>query len=239
MDCNTARFLWHFVRPGLPELEGADARDVNQHLQECGECSSWARAEGLTEEALAHAMSRVPVPTGLRERIGQRLAEQRKANRRRSLAACLTAAVVLAVLFGSWAWLANRPALVDLEPFLWVKSAAAPADVEAFFQSQGVTMSAPTQFRYELLEGFDLANFNGKNVPRLLFVERGPTGGRPILAQVYVLSADQFDLSSLDQGVVPTSGHTIQVLKSSSDDLRYLVIFTGTSLDPFTQGGAN
>ena len=111
-----------------------------------------------------------------------------------------------------------------------------PADVEAWFKStHRVELSVPREFDYSLLAHYDLAQFQGKRVPMLLFIK-----GRE-RATVYILSRDQFDLDALSSEVdAQVSPYTLTFRpRSKGARIGYVIIFTGDSLAPFLAKSAS
>src|SRR5262245_36892485 len=107
MDCSHARLLLPFAR----ELQGAEAEELREHLQQCPDCGLLAAEESRCDQALGKAVRAVPLPAGLKTRIETRLHKQHAVRRwviRSLVAACLLAAAGLS----SWyLWLAPPEAL--------------------------------------------------------------------------------------------------------------------------------
>src|SRR5262245_13853267 len=97
MDCNTARLLLDFARPG--DLDAAEAGDLERHLADCPDCGPPARAGRALDRHLGRAVRRVEVPEGLRGRLLARLEADRGDLHRRwaghGLRAAAAAAAVL------------------------------------------------------------------------------------------------------------------------------------------------
>jgi anti-sigma factor (TIGR02949 family) len=235
MDCNHARLLLLFARKPA-DLDLADAEALGAHLDQCPDCQALAGAEERVDQALGRAIRDVAVPASLRERLLTRLQQERRVVWRYRLAAAGGLAAALLLTAGlAWAfWLGKQPE-VDLNAFqdmVSIKVAAAPEQVEQWFQEQGVAMKAPTLFNYHLLYTYDTTHFMNRRVAKLIFVHRdsGST------AAVYVLSRTQFDWKS--EELPPSihtsfpSNHTIEPLPEDPDYL-FLAVFTGGSLDPF------
>ena len=83
MDCKTARLLSDFARP--QDLGRADAAAFEGHIADCPECAAVVGAERRLDQRLGEAMRHVPVPEGLRGRLLDRLAAERRGWYRRRL----------------------------------------------------------------------------------------------------------------------------------------------------------
>src|SRR5262245_5911450 len=103
MDCDNARLFLPFLTPGGKDLNGAEAAELHAHLEQCTTCNGLAMNGNRVDQSLGRAMRAVPVPAGMKERLLQRLAEERGARRRkwllRSAPVALAAAAVLLALF--------------------------------------------------------------------------------------------------------------------------------------------
>src|SRR4051794_242887 len=78
MDCDLARQLLPFARPGGADLEAADRVALDRHFAACPACAA-AAAELAFDAGLAGAMRAVPVPDALRGRLLTRLVAARMA----------------------------------------------------------------------------------------------------------------------------------------------------------------
>ena len=230
MDCNHARFLLNFVRPGRADLDAADHAALQAHLQNCSECGSLAQSEYEADHAVARAIAAVDVPAGLRDRLMQSLARNDPGRiRRRWLTGLATAAALLIACTVAWfTWLRPLPRLdfQGYDPVVVV----GPTDVEAWFADKGVTMAAPRQLNYDWLSSFDTVLLQGQRVPRLLFA-RGGRGGRADIAEVYVLSDEQFDFNHLPESA--PSGRSMRIEHSDKPGFAFLIVYNSESLEPF------
>jgi hypothetical protein len=244
MECKTARLLTELERSWAPELGESDAADLHRHLADCPDCALHHQAEQRCDQALGQAMRAVAIPAGLRGRLLAGLprpAWQRRAALRRVLAA----AAALLLLAAGWAWwhqpmaidLADRAAFVNVRP-------QTADDVDAAFAELGIATRAPRgrglNFDYNLLTFQDLAVFRGQqrfhlekreNVPLLVFRQGAAE------ARVYILDAERFDLSALDQ--TPHGSGRFTVVGIPADDPRfgYVIEYSGGSLPVFFQVG--
>lgn len=235
MDCKTARLLLEFAQPGDAELDEAEAQALRDHLHECPECAVVAAAERRADEHLGRAVRDVPVPEGLRERLLSRLGRERDAWWKRwalhKVAAA--AALFLAGWLGYTWWVGRLPA-INVADVLDDHSQPrmSPQAVEDWFGRRGLAMKTPP-LRDDLLASYHVAVFRDKQVPLLLYVRPadGGGGGPPVVAQVYVLSANQFDLKrTLEHGAFFNgSGQVAEVIKHPEfpDQYLYLIISTG------------
>jgi hypothetical protein len=246
MDCNHARLLLAFS-PKKAELDTAEAEALQAHFDQCAECETLAQAEHALDEGLGRAMNAVPVPAGWQFRLGARLKKQRRVHLRlrRAVAAMASAAAILLIV---WGWYAQRPPRVDMdkvrqwvqdfvEPTDVILTAQAPAKVEEAFAAWGMPVEAPRIFNYSLLKSFDRATCLGRQVPRLLFATR--ERDQVAIAEVYVLSADTFNLTDLKSELdrqknlgAPGSRFNWHVVESSGESM-LLIILQGESLEPF------
>lgn len=228
MDCNHARMLLIVCRDAA-DLDGDEAAALNSHVAQCGACLSWSAGERRWEKSVAHAMRAVPAPADLKARVLARLARSRPPISRYWPAWTAAAAAVFLTAGLSWFfWRAPLPIDLGLaEHDVVVKMHATPESVENWFLGMGVTMSAPSQFNYDLLQDYDLAEFHGRRVPRLKFWTRT---GR--FAEVYVLAERQFTHDPEAPQQFSGTTLTVQMLEPSPG-YRYLVVFSGDSLEPF------
>ncbi|MBM4070682.1 MAG: hypothetical protein FJ271_17265 [Planctomycetes bacterium] len=230
MDCNHARMLLIVCRDAV-DLDGDEAAALNSHLAQCGACLSWSAGERRWEKAVARVMRAVPIPADVKGRALSRLARSRPPISRYWPVWTAAAAVLLLTAGLSWFWWWRSPMPIDLalaENDVVVKMHATPESVEEWFQAKGVTMAAPRQFNYDLLQDFDLAEFHGRRVPRLKFFSART--GR--FAEVYILAERQFTHDPEAPQQFSGTTLTVQMLEPSSG-FRYLIVFSGDSLEPF------
>jgi len=237
MDCKTARLLLDYHRPRRTELDPAEARALEDHLAACPDCDAAARAERRLDDQFGRAVRQVEVPPGLKARLLDRLAADR---RRRRLARTLRfAAVAAALLLATWgghAWLGSRRTAVDLQA-LWnriqerlVNPPADGAAVQAAFRRMGVDAVPPERFNYAYLAAYGLAEFQGDWVPQLVFVRNDPLSKVHAYAQVYILSARRFNLATLPGDFRPEEGYAVRVDVLPGGEQAYVVVHTGDNL---------
>lgn len=235
MDCKTARLLLDYARPASAELEAADAEALAEHVADCPDCGGLARAEGRVDQHMGAALRAVPVPEGLRDRVLSRLtAERRRRLRRRLLAGAglvSAAAAVVAIVLPLTLGHHKRLVVGDVSVAYHDRMSQLGKDrdeVADWFQARyHVRMECPPQLNYNKLVYFDMADFQGVQVPMLLFVHGQQR------AFVYVLSGQQFDLNALDN----SGGYPVQLLRSADGRFAYVVVYTGDNLTDFLDNG--
>ncbi len=240
MDCKTARLLLDFRRPRVGELPADEAAALEHHLASCPDCGAAGLAERRLDDALGRAVRDVPLPDGLRERLLARLAtERRAALRRRVLRLTPALAAAASLLVGALVWwhvVGSRPPRLDLaslsEESLQQHRAFSKESVESWFlEKRQVTMVAPAAFNYTLLVDADMADLQGKRVPKLTFQ------GGTARATVYVITREQFDVEALarvDPAQFDSFGQHTRIWRPRAErpDTAYIILFDGDALDP-------
>ena len=231
MDCNTARLMLTVIGPCRAELTEDDREVLEDHLADCPQCRVLAETERRLDDHLGRAIRDVPMPLALQDRLAARLTrERRNWYRRQALrgAGALAAAATLAL--GAWLWLGRHGALpgVDLEAAwyqVYEQSGSPPERVREWFQkTYNVQTLAPASFDYNSLRFYDLAEFQGKRVPLLLFIRDGAH------ARVYILPRSEFDL---DQ-VTAAPGYNVALLQHPNDSqFAYVAVYSSDHLDWF------
>jgi hypothetical protein len=240
MDCNLARQLLEFARPGAPELEADDADALEQHLTGCPDCGPYARAERAFDAAVARSMADIPLPPGGRDRLRTRLLAARGAWWRRTLLRSLTAlaALLLAVSVGAWYW--GRPALdpaaavltAYAQSGLWRGPEEAQALVTDWLRQLDDRLRAPEELNYKLLASLERSDFQGKSsVPTMVFV-RGDA-----IMRVYVVRAHAFrNLDSVDDQPVEEGGCTFLVRRyANMPGWVFIFVSAGAAPDTFNR----
>jgi hypothetical protein len=235
MDCSTARLLLELARPGGTDLDESDAERLEDHLADCPLCREFAAGERCMDEALARAMQAIPLPDGLQGRLEARLQSGfRRLMRRRMVQAAVLTAVAAGVM--ATAVMAfpreKRPLGIDLEQtYLAISQepGSSPEQVNEWFEdTYHVRTEAPANFDYRLLVLRNLADFQGRRVPFLLFARGGA------YARVYILSGEWFDLEDVPEA----PGYRVVFLRDPSDDrIGYVVTYTSDQLDWFLNKG--
>jgi len=239
MDCRTARFLLDFHRPDHGELPPEEVTELERHLAGCTDCDAAGRAERRFDETLAPTMRDVPVPDGLKDRLLNRLREERWSVVYRRLArAGRVAAVAAALLVGVLLWnhyrvvpppQLNLPEIAKEEREQYRSLSA--SGVENWFQSKHqVTMTAPP-LNYRYLADYRLADVQGKPVPKLSFHRDDPSYVR---ANVYVVTQAQFDLNALkpeDANQFDSGDGPHLKIWHPSPEFAYVIFYDGNDLD--------
>jgi hypothetical protein len=233
MDCKTARLVLEFLRPGAGEADAAERAAFEQHLAGCPECDALARAERGLEHAFAKAMRAVDVPSGLRNRVLDRLERERgESSLRRFGRAGRLAAAAAAVLLAGWgvyAWRQSHLPPVNMND-AWddlVAARAAPPsrdDLADRFRKAGFEGALP-DLNYSLLSYYGMGEFQGRQVPQLIFLS--PQGDAR--ARVRVLSAKQFNLTNPPTGFQspPGYGYKLALWNDPAAGCAVLVDYTG------------
>jgi len=216
MDCHDVRSLLAFTRQGRDQIDPAEQAGVQQHLETCVDCAAASQSEQHLDAALGAAMRDVPVPSGGKARLLAKLDASRP---RPWLPIAAAAAVLLALGLGATTWLAWPRPHVDRD-IAQVKDGD-PNKVEEWFRKQGVEMTTWRQLDHSLLWTYDVVEFNGRRVPKLVFFQPS-ADGRGAIAQVIVLRRDQFDTSDLYDKQDATPNQII-VERDSSPEYVYLI----------------
>jgi hypothetical protein len=236
MDCQTARLLFGFS-PTSRELAGTEGDALENHLAACAECGQLAQSERRFHAHMSQAMSQVAVPEGLQLRILARLKVERgDAIRRwvgRGTRAALAAAALILVSWFAYTFWQKPPATLDLDLIhnnmvVDLNSPSKERVEQWFAQTHHVAIQAPPQFDYAWLTHFDLAEFEGKRVPMLLFVRD------QVAARVYIITAKDFNFANLpdSSNKISSSGITVEVRHAPGTEYAYVIVYKGDSLDP-------
>jgi hypothetical protein len=237
MDCNTARILLDFARPGAPELKPSDAEELARHLDACPDCGPAARAERRLDECLGRAMRQVEVPEHVRKHIVARLDAERGDWYRRRVghfvrAAAAAAAVVL-LSWGVYRWTRPGPARIDLDRLCATASefrlSPTSDKVKESIEALGVNAKVPEDLRYiYLVAPPSMAEFEKQRVPLLVFVHTTDQNAVRDYALVYLLSRPQFDLQNLPRNFASPGNYLYRAACVRQDDNHaYLVLHTG------------
>jgi hypothetical protein len=194
MDCNLARRLLPFARPGGADLDASDRAALGHHLETCPACAAAAVADRAFDGSLARAMRAVPVPDGLSIRLSNRLVAARMAIYRQLVIRVLLAACFVVAAGVGWSvW--RRPVLdagqLAQQTYDFSGSSRSADDARrtaaAWLQQFDARLAAPAEFNYRLLSFADRSNFQGlAGVPTLVFARNDAT------MRVYVVSEKSF-----------------------------------------------
>lgn len=228
MDCESAKLLLYFYRPGRnPDLAAEDVAAVEAHIATCPACKAVADRNAATDRAIAPAVQAVAVPASLKAQL---LASAARSIR---LTWMTRAATVGAILFAGVVSVevVNRLTRPTLDPW----SAAA-----AFEQHLGDPQPAVMDWlRSEsipgpLAESFDLrkavvwtdSDLNGKKVPTV-WLQSGADVCRVQFVRPGAMSTATAESSQ-------TSGATVRVYRDSpAAGWVTVVIHTGPNLNAF------
>lgn len=199
MDCRTARLLLDFAHPRSTELEPSEIEALEGHLAVCSECEAQARIERQIDDHIGGAIRAVVVPDNLHQRITARLQAERERRRRRVLAWTARAASLLLLIGGiavAAVYLRSHqlPELdVDGLHSIAILEPAPTRELveERFKERYGRAIVAPLRFNYHLLASYELADFQGKKLPLLVFAHGNDR------ARVYIVTDRDFNLEAL------------------------------------------
>jgi hypothetical protein len=229
MDCESARLLLPYFRPGDTELDGALIAAVERHLADCPGCT----AERRVDDVLSRSIRAVTPPAGLRDRLTGRLS----AVRRRWWRVHVTQGVVLtaAVVFGFTllfvgVGLAFRPTF-DLSAIADTAAAQSSDEVEGWLQRIDPRLSLPPQLEYRYLQFYERVEYRGLSVPQLVFVHPdGPSARVLVLRDVQVANAG----AMTDEARAENSDCVVVVLRDAANPkVFFLVIVRGGPFEKF------
>jgi len=227
MDCNAARQLLDFARPGITELDASDIAELEMHLADCESCAQFARAERRSDDLLASAMQDVVMPPGARGRLLARADQARSTWWRKRLA---VATVAIASVGAGW-WLYPAPRLdADTIASIALERFGNQSAAEEWLAQQNRHFGFPPRFKAKYLVGFETRDYHGVTAPVLTFVKRNS------LARVVVLAEKQFrELPGVADGsLAENSVATILVIHDPvSAGVVYLVEVLNGPIDPF------
>lgn len=240
MECSHARLLLTLAGRDCRELAPPERTLLDEHLEGCPECAAAARSDRLADRALGRAMTAVPVPMALRSKLLASLVRPPKPRVWPWVSAA--AAVLIALGLGAY-WIFKPGPKLDFEQFVYVidgNANASPETVESYFESEGLAVEAPRQFRYGYLESVNVQMMQGRKVGHMLFHYPGNASrGSAAIAHVYILPARFLEAEQQVRARYPTSSHTIEFLPQAGErpEFVYMVVFTGSSIEPFLYRG--
>jgi hypothetical protein len=219
MDCQDIRSLLAFTRKGGDQIDPTERTVLQHHLDGCGDCATAAHSEELLDAALGRAMRAVPVPAGGKARLLAKLAADRPWPWPKLAAA---AVLLLTLGLGATAWLARPLPHVTNDD---VQVTDFDVDrVEAWYRKRGVDMVAWRQLDHSHLWIYDIAEIQGRRVPKLIFCRN--VDGRSAIAEVIVLRADRFNTTDLHE-----SGGNLKVFVERGVDPDWIYVVTTTEGD--------
>jgi hypothetical protein len=238
MDCKTARMLIEFALPRCGELDAQESEALDNHLRDCGECAQAARVELDADRHVSRAVRDVMVPSGLRERILERMQSERRPwyRRRAGRFVAAAAAVLLSVGIGVGYWIGfYRPAF-DASAFaekLPSPGNESSADqLEIWFRdTYRVKTTMPRRIDYQYFVSAGREELDGQLIPHLIFINEK----NRLFAEVWVLTADRFDIKrTLQKAAQGGSGKMMFKLiedEQHPESVVYLIRYSGDSLD--------
>jgi len=237
MDCKTARLLCEVRGDRDGELPPEDAASLQRHIESCPECQNRLTVETKFDTAIAKAMRAVPVPPALKARILDRLATQRGAFYRRRFFYAAAAAACVLVAVGILTWKPTQITPFDVQKVATETKFDQARRVDDWFVSQGIPYQAPAPFDPRLLAFHGTMPIQGKQVPTLEYQGFDPATSTAVFARVYVIREGEFDLKSLPETFSGSLANGLQARvfrdREQPDKLAYVVVYSGTSLDPF------
>ncbi len=239
MDCHDLRVLLALTHRS-DAIDPTERAAIQQHLEACADCATLSQTEKAVDAAFASAMRAVPIPSGLEARLRTRLTAVRP---RPWPKVAAVAAAVLLLLGGLALWWTTRPlprvgwdAAVEIVQ----RKNLDPDQVERWYAERGIEMVSCRQFDHNYLWTFDVVEFRGQRVPKLIFYR--DVKGTPVILQVLVLPTKHFDTSELQATTIPFPEQSVEisVQRPESDD-GYVYLFVGgqNGLDAFLRHDVN
>jgi hypothetical protein len=236
MDCDLARRLLPYSRPGGADLEAADRAAVERHLAGCPACAAVAAGNRAFDAGLARAMAAVPVPDAFRARLATRLAAARMAVYRRwTVRVLLVAICAVAVCLGWVMW--RRPVLDpgSVATQAYELSGQGKSDEEArdgvtaFLRRTDARLAAPDEFNYRLFAFPCYSDFQGlTGVPTLVFARNDAT------TRVYAVREQAFRDLTTFRDPVEVGGCTVEARRyPSMPGWVFVVVTAGAPPDEF------
>lgn len=228
MDCDTARTLLLFYRPGRPaDLAAEDVAALEGHLASCPACSAALRHRQAADMAIGRAVRAVPVPGGLRAALVERAtADLARAWRRTWLTRTAAAAAVVVaglVAWGGYGILTRTPLDTDAAVAVFDDPGG---ETRRWMVANGLP-EQPEDFDLRLATFRGWGELDGRRVPAVVL--QHPVA--PHQATLYFLPPGRFDLR--DAGNAAGSNATARLYKDLPGGWAVLVVYTGHDLKPF------
>lgn len=225
MECHDVQQLLAFVNRPSEELDTAERNALCEHLAACPDCAARLQADRRADEAFGPMMRNVPVPADLKQKILRRVSSERTRPWKTWLAA---AAIVLLGVSGAVAWIAKPKPEVTLDTLMAVLAMEQMEDeaLDDYFKSIGMSVRVPRQMNYRFLTSVDSVDFNKRKVAKLSFSRTD----QPAVADVIVLSEEQFRLSNLPQDERELRGNTTSIRiwrEANNPGFVYVAYFRG------------
>ncbi len=229
MECHDVRVLLALTRRG-DAIDPTERAALQQHLHACPDCAALTHSEQVVDAALGSAMRAVTVPAGLQTRLLTRLAATRP--RRWPRVAAAAAAVLLLVAGGTW-WAMPRATAMSEEVVvaeLVGRQRVDPTEVEQWYAEHGIKMSTWGELDHRYLWTFDIVEFRGRRVPKLIFFRDDQSP--PAIAEVLVLDTSQFDTHELPAQQI-NAGSLRVIVERPTSDYVYVVATSADNVHPF------
>lgn len=235
MGCDLARQLLAIRQAvGPAELSAEDAAVLDRHLAGCPDCSAEAARQAGWDNAVRSAMTAVPVPAGLRDRLIATAAARQAVRFRRTLTryAAVAAVVLVAAPLGYGVYLRSRPVL-DTAAIAEQSSREfedQEAAVRALLTAEGLPTTLPQRFDYQkcrVKTGY--ARVGGEKVPCIDLTVVRPNQTDDL--RVLIARRTQFRLD--DVRPAGSSFATVTADRDPANGLVYVYVASSPTLDPF------
>jgi hypothetical protein len=216
-------------RRGGDAIDPTERAALQQHLDACPDCTALAHSEDAIDDALGTAMRAVTVPAALKQRVLTRLALTQPRRWPRVAAA---AAVLLLALGGTAAWMMRPLPQVEVEAVTEMagRRFMAPGDIQQWYHERGIEMAVWSQLDQRHLWTFDIVEFQGRRVPKLVFFN----SDKQAMAEVIVLRTSQFDTRGLENCELSGTSRRLFVHRDIDPATYvYLIDTPASSLDDF------
>lgn len=237
MQCLDAQFYLRLRRHASDELGAEATAELDRHLAGCASCSIISRRMLSFDRSVAAAMTDVPIPGGLRDKLLAQALEHRGAilRRRGYRLAALAASVMMAVGIGYGVFSASRPTLDTYTLAGNAEEQFQDPDgaIKRWLAEQHLPPALPVAFKTDLLMSLGTERMQGRDVPVAVFGAPNERG----FAKLYVFRTDdfQFDLRALRDS---QSSNTQARVYGGPPGVVFVVVYTGHDLAPFLQAGS-
>ena len=234
MDCQTARLLLLFYRPGrTSDLAQDDLSSLESHLQTCPACSASLAKQASAQSAIAKMIVDVPIPSQLKTQLHAQVTAKLSALWRAKWLARATATAAMAT-FGVLSWsaylAANRPTLDTESVTYQTESALESPERNAldWLNAERLMDKLPEDFDLRFVRFAGKRDLQGVSVHAL---QLDSPNSRQI-AWVYFLAPGQFRTASAPDSV-SASNATTRIYRELRGGWTVVVAFTGNDLRPF------
>jgi hypothetical protein len=236
MDCDLARRLLPFDRPGATDLEPSDRAALGRHVDTCPACAALAANDRAFDAGIARAMQSVPLPDSLHARLNTKLVAARMAFYRRVALRGLLGICLLLLCVSVWSkW--RRPMLepsaVATQAYeqsgLSRSNEEARDSATAWLRQIDSKLEAPDDFNYRLYAFPCRSELQGlTGVPTLVFARGDAT------QRVYAVRERAFkDLGEFREPV-EVGGCTVEARRYESiPGWVFVVVTSGAAPDEF------